>query len=49
VRKSGESLLPYVWIAAHPEHLLTYRRDESEAAANTLSGRAALLRGCESN
>jgi hypothetical protein len=29
-----ESLLPDVWIAAHPEHVLTYRRDEAEAAAN---------------
>jgi hypothetical protein len=28
-----ESLLPDVWIAAHPEHLLTYRRDEAETAA----------------
>ena len=28
-----ESLLPDVWIAAHPEHVLTYRRDEAEAAA----------------
>jgi transposase len=28
-----ESLLPDVWIAAHPEHLLQYRRDEAEAAA----------------
>ena len=28
-----ESLLPDVWIAAHPEHFLTYRRDEAEAAA----------------
>jgi hypothetical protein len=27
------SLLPDVWIAAHPEHFLQYRRDESEAAA----------------
>jgi hypothetical protein len=27
-----ESLLPGVWIAAHPEHFLTYRRDEAEAA-----------------
>jgi transposase len=27
------SLLPEVWIAAHPEHFLTYRRDEAEAAA----------------
>jgi hypothetical protein len=28
-----ESLLPDAWIAAHPEHFLTYRRDEAEAAA----------------
>ena len=28
-----ESLLPDVWIAAHPGHFLTYRRDEAEAAA----------------
>jgi hypothetical protein len=28
-----ESLLPDGWIAAHPEHFLTYRRDEAEAAA----------------
>ena len=28
-----ESLLPDVWIAAHPEHYLKYRRDEAEAAA----------------
>ena len=28
-----ESLLPDVWIAAHPEHFLTFRRDEAEAAA----------------
>jgi hypothetical protein len=28
-----ESLLPDVWIAVHPEHFLTYRRDEAEAAA----------------
>jgi hypothetical protein len=27
------SLLPDVWIAAHPEHFLIYRRDEAEAAA----------------
>jgi hypothetical protein len=27
------SLLPEVWIAAHPEHYLQYRRDEAEAAA----------------
>jgi transposase len=28
-----ESLLPDVWIAAHPEHFLTYRREEAEAVA----------------
>ena len=28
-----ESLLPASWITAHPEHFLTYRRDEAEAAA----------------
>jgi hypothetical protein len=28
-----EALLPDVWIAAHPEHFLTYRREEAEAAA----------------
>ena len=28
-----ESLLPDVWIAAHPEHVLKYHRDEAEAAA----------------
>jgi hypothetical protein len=27
------SLQPDVWIAAHLEHFLTYRRDEAEAAA----------------
>jgi hypothetical protein len=27
------SLLPDVWIAAHPDHFLQYRRDEAEAAA----------------
>jgi transposase len=27
------SLLPDVWIAAHPEHFMQYRRDEAEAAA----------------
>jgi hypothetical protein len=27
------SLLPDIWIAAHPEHLLQYGRDEAEAAA----------------
>ena len=29
----SESLLPDAGIAAHPEHFLTYRRDEAEAAA----------------
>jgi hypothetical protein len=28
-----ESLLPDVWIAAHPEHFLKNRRDEAEAVA----------------
>jgi transposase len=28
-----ESLLPDVWIKAHAEHFLKYRRDEAEAAA----------------
>jgi hypothetical protein len=27
------SLLPDIWIAAHPEHFLQYRRDEAKAAA----------------
>jgi hypothetical protein len=27
------SLLPDVWIAAHPKHFLRYRRDEADAAA----------------
>jgi transposase len=27
------TLLPNVWIAAHPEHFLQYRRDEAEVAA----------------
>jgi hypothetical protein len=26
-------LLPDIWIAAHPQHFLQYRRDEAEAAA----------------
>src|SRR5262249_22906445 len=30
---SPRSLLPDVWIAAHPEHFLRYCRDEAEAAA----------------
>jgi hypothetical protein len=28
-----KSLLPDIWITAHPEHFLQYRRDEAEAAA----------------
>jgi hypothetical protein len=28
-----ESLLPDVWIAAHPEHCLTDSRDEAESVA----------------
>jgi transposase len=39
-----ESLLPDVWIAAHPEHVLTYRRDEAEAAANARHRRRAIRR-----
>jgi transposase len=39
-----ESLLPDVWIAAHPEHVLTYRRDEAEAAATARRRRRALRR-----
>jgi hypothetical protein len=33
LRRREESLLPDVWIAAHPESFLTHRRDEAEAAA----------------
>jgi transposase len=39
-----ESLLPDVWIAAHPEHILKYRRDEAEAAANARRRRRAIRR-----
>lgn len=39
-----ESLLPDVWIAAHPEHFLQYRRDEAEAAANARRRRRAFRR-----
>jgi transposase len=39
-----ESLLPDVWIAAHSEHVLTYRRDEAEAAAKARRRRRALRR-----
>jgi len=36
-----EALLPDVWIAAHPEHFLQYRRDESAAAAESRRRRRA--------
>jgi len=36
--------LPDVWIAAHPEHVLKYRRDEAEAAASARRRRRALRR-----
>jgi transposase len=39
-----ESLLPDVWIAAHPEHIPQRRRDEAEAAANSRRRRRALRR-----
>jgi transposase len=39
-----ESLLPDVWLAAHPEHLLKHRRDEAEAAASARRRRRALRR-----
>jgi transposase len=35
------ALLPDVWIAAHPEHFLHYRRDEAEAAARSRRQRRA--------
>jgi transposase len=35
------SLLPDVWIAAHPEHFLQYRHDEAEAAARARKRRRA--------
>ena len=35
------ALLPDVWIAAHPEHFLQYRRDEAEAAARSRRRRRA--------
>ena len=35
------SLLPDVWIAAHPEHFLQYRRDEAEDAASARRRRRA--------
>ena len=39
-----ESLLPDVWICAHPELVLQYRRDEAEAAATRRRRRRALRR-----
>jgi transposase len=42
------SLLPDVWIAAHPEHFLQYRRDEAEAAARARKRRREKRRA-ESN
>ena len=39
-----ESLLPDEGIKADPEHLLTYRRDEAEAAATARRRRRALRR-----
>ena len=38
------ALLPDVWIAAHPEHFLHYRRDEAEAAARSRRRRRAQRR-----
>ena len=35
------ALLPDVWIAAHPEHFLHYRRDEAKAAARSRRRRRA--------
>ena len=35
------SLLPNVWIAAHPEYFLQYRHDEAEAAARARQRRRA--------
>jgi hypothetical protein len=35
------ALLPDVWIAAHPEQFLHYRRDEAEAAARSRRQRRA--------
>ncbi len=36
-----ESLLPDVWIAAHPEHRLKYRQDEAKTAAESHCRRRA--------
>jgi hypothetical protein len=37
-------LLPDIWIAAHPEHFLQYRRDEAEAAARARKRRREIRR-----
>ena len=39
-----EPLLPDNWIKAHPEHVLLYRREEAEAAANARAKRRRLRR-----
>jgi hypothetical protein len=39
-----ETLLPDVWIKAHPEHFLKYLRDEAEAAAQARRRRRARRR-----
>src|SRR3954471_4815912 len=41
------SLLPDVWIAAHPEHFLQYRRDEAEEAARARKRRREKRRAKE--
>jgi hypothetical protein len=38
------SLLPDIWIAAHPDHFLQYRRDEAEEAARARKRRRAKRR-----
>jgi transposase len=43
-----ESLLPDVWIAAHPECVLTYRHDEAEASAIARRRRRARRRATSS-
>ena len=41
------SLLPDIWVTAHPEHVLKYRRDEAEAAASARRRRRAIRRAKE--
>jgi transposase len=43
------SLLPDVWIAAHPEHFLQYRHDEAEAVARARKRRRAERRAKRSS